>query len=168
MHEVRSAHLVLGLLASAIDIFIETAGVAGFEIGDDEARVDAVGPCFGSRDDALDAEDEVEAIGAAEVDCLGRAIMAVGAQQAAQEALGLLPAGALCRPQHGGDEAAGAVEHDDRLKTIFVMMRVEKAELLATELSRLACRDVGENAPDIVAAARTPPSSNSQARAVGA
>ena len=119
--------MVLGLAASAIDIFVETAGVAGFEIGDDEARVDAVGPGFGSRDDALDsapalraveeflvaprlagrrrrlerglgsgleaedmrsqrrrrgdAEDEVEAIGAAEVDRLGRAIMAVGAQQ---------------------------------------------------------------------------------------
>ena len=36
--------MVLGLAAAAVDIFIETAGVAGLEIGDDEARVDAVGP----------------------------------------------------------------------------------------------------------------------------
>ena len=56
-----------------------------------------------------------------------RPIGADGAQQAAQEALGLLSAGAPRRPQHGGDEAAGAVEHDDRLKTIFVVMRVEEA-----------------------------------------
>jgi hypothetical protein len=92
-----------------------------------------------------DAEDEVEDIGAAEVDCLGRAIMTIGAQQnfctgpigadgaqqATQEALGLLSTGALGRPQHGGDEAAGAVKYDDRRKAVFVMMRVEEAQLLA-------------------------------------
>jgi hypothetical protein len=36
------------------------------------------------------------------------------------------PAGALGRPQHGGDEAAGAVKHEDRLKAVFVMMGVEE------------------------------------------
>src|SRR5690606_12871671 len=55
-------YVVLGLAASAVDIFVETAGVAGLEIGDDEPRVDAVGPGFGSRDDALDAAPALRAV----------------------------------------------------------------------------------------------------------
>lgn len=54
--------VVFGLAASAVDIFIKTAGVAGFEIGDDEARVDAVGPGFHSGDDALDPTPALRAV----------------------------------------------------------------------------------------------------------
>jgi hypothetical protein len=92
------------------------------------------------------AEDEVETVGAAEVDRLRRAIMAVGtqqnfglgpiaangAQQAAQEGPDLLAAGPSSGTQNGGDEAAGAVEHDDRLKAVFVIVPIEQPQLLAT------------------------------------
>jgi cobalt-zinc-cadmium efflux system outer membrane protein len=54
--------VVLGLAASAVDILVETAGVAGLEIGDDQARVDAVWPGFGSRDHALDAAPALRAV----------------------------------------------------------------------------------------------------------
>src|SRR5450631_4251442 len=88
-----------------------------------------------------DAEDVVEAVGATEVENLGRAIMAVGAQQnfrsgpagaegaqqTAQERLDLLAARPLGGTEHGGDEAALAVEHDDGLKSVFVVMGVEQA-----------------------------------------
>jgi len=40
------------------------------------------------------------------------------------EALIPLPPGRLAVPQHGGNEAAFATEHDDRLKTIFVVVRI--------------------------------------------
>lgn len=52
-------------------------------------------------------------------------------QQAAQEGAYLLAAGPLGGTKNGGDEAALAVEHDDRLKTIFVVMRIEQPQLLA-------------------------------------
>ena len=91
------------------------------------------------------AEDEVETVGAAEVDRLRRAIMAVatqqdfglgpmaanGAQQAAQQGPDLLAAGPSGGTQNGGDEAAGAIEHDDRLKAVFVIVRIEQPQLLA-------------------------------------
>ena len=91
------------------------------------------------------AEDEVETVGAAEVDRLRRAIMAVatqqdfglgpmaanGAQQAAQQGPDLLAAGPSRIRQNGGDEAAGAVEDDDRLKAVFVIVRIEQPQLLA-------------------------------------
>ena len=92
-----------------------------------------------------DAEDEVEAIGPTPVENLGTAIMAVAAQQnlglgpvgadrpqqAAQKGFDLLAAGPFGGAEHGGDEAALAVEHDDRLKAIFVVMGVEQPQLLA-------------------------------------
>ena len=37
----------------------------------------------------------------------------------------------LGRTQHGGDETARAVEHDDRLKAVFIVIRVEQTQLLA-------------------------------------
>src|SRR5271166_7188005 len=119
--------VVLGLTASAVDVLIEPARVAGGQIGDDKACIGSVGAGLDAGDDALDAapalraveelfeasnlavfrrrlehrrrfglegqdmrsqrrgrrhaEDEVETVGAAEVDRLRRAIMAVAAQQ---------------------------------------------------------------------------------------
>ena len=52
-------------------------------------------------------------------------------QQAAQEGADLLAAGPFGGTKHGGDEAAFAVEHDDRLKAVFVVMRIEQPQLLA-------------------------------------
>src|SRR5271166_3892595 len=92
-----------------------------------------------------DAEDVVEAAGATPIENLGAAIMAVGpqqdlgvrpvsadrAQQAPQEGLDLLAARSLGGTKHGGDEAALAVEHDDRLKSVFVVVGVEQPQLLA-------------------------------------
>src|SRR6204780_3744631 len=92
-----------------------------------------------------DAEDIVEPVGATEVENLWRAIVAVaahqdlyprpvganGAQQAAQKGLDLLAAGAFGRAQHSSDETALAIEHDDGLKAVFVVVRVEQAQLLA-------------------------------------
>ena len=54
-----------------------------------------------------------------------------GAQQPAQEGSDLLAAGPFGGTKNGGDEAAGAVEHDDRLKSVFVIMGVEQPQLLA-------------------------------------
>ena len=85
--------------------------------------------CRGWRD----AEDVVEAARATPIENLGTAIMAVGpqqdlgvrpvsadrAQQAPQEGLDLLAARPLGGTKHGGDEAALAVEHDDRLKSVL-------------------------------------------------
>jgi hypothetical protein len=76
-----------------------------------------------------DAQDVIEPVGATPVENLGTAIVTVAAQQylglrpvgadrsqqAAQEGAYLLAAGPFGRAKHGGDEAAGAVEHDDRL-----------------------------------------------------
>jgi hypothetical protein len=54
-----------------------------------------------------------------------------GAHETAQEGLDFLAAGPFGGPKDGGDEAALAVEHDDRLKAILVIMRVEQPQLLA-------------------------------------
>jgi hypothetical protein len=53
-----------------------------------------------------------------------------GAYQAAEESAGLPPARPLCRAQHGGDGAALAVEHDDRLEAVLVVVGVEEPQLL--------------------------------------
>ena len=52
-------------------------------------------------------------------------------QQAAQKGADLLAARPLGRAKHGGDEAALAVEDDDRLKAVFVVMGIEQPQLLA-------------------------------------
>src|SRR6202795_2686631 len=93
-----------------------------------------------------DAEDVIEAARATPIENLRAAIMAVGpqqdlgvrpvsadrAQQAPQEGLDLLAARPLGGTKHGGDEAAFAVEHDDRLKSVFVVVGVEQPQLLTT------------------------------------
>ena len=98
--------------------------------------------CRGWRD----AEDVIEAIGATPIENLRTAIVAVGPQQdlgvrpvsadraqpAPQEGLDLLAARPLGGTKHGGDEAAFAVEHDDRLKSVFVVVGVEQPQLLTT------------------------------------
>jgi hypothetical protein len=45
--------------------------------------------------------------------------------------LDLLAAGPFGGTQDGGDEATVAIEHDNRLKAIFVMVRIEEPQLLA-------------------------------------
>ena len=96
--------------------------------------------CRGRRD----AEDEVDPLARHQSMHLGPAIVAVGAdqdprlgpvgadrpQQAAQVSPDLLPAGPFGRTQHGRDEPALAIEHDDRLEAIFVIMGVEQPQLL--------------------------------------
>ena len=91
-----------------------------------------------------DAEDEVQPLGAAEVEHLRRAVVAVGADQdlhprpvaadlahqPAQKGAGLgapRPAG---RAQHGGHRPALAVEHHDRLEAVLVVVGVEEPQLL--------------------------------------
>ena len=132
----------------AIEKFLETTKLAvprrglesrlraGFE------TFDMVAQCRGWRD----AEDVVEAARATPIENLGTAIMAVGPQQdlgvrpvsadrahkAPQEGLDLLAARPLGGTKHGGDEAALAVEHDDRLKSVFVVVGVEQPQLLTT------------------------------------
>ena len=49
-----------------------------------------------------------------------------------QEGLDLLAARPLGGTKHGGDEAAFAVEHNDRLKSVFVVVGVEQPQLLTT------------------------------------
>ena len=68
---------------------------------------------------------------AAHQDLYPRPVGANGAQQAAQKGLDLLAAGAFGRAQHSSDETALAIEHDDGLKAVFVVVRVEQAQLLA-------------------------------------
>ena len=60
-----------------------------------------------------------------------RPVGADGGDQAAQPLDDHAPAGPAGRAQHGGDHAPLAIEHHDRLKAVFVMVRVEQAELLA-------------------------------------
>src|SRR6185312_8530905 len=92
-----------------------------------------------------DAQNVVDAVGAAPIEHQRAAIMAVAAQQD----LGLRPVGAdgaqqapqqgndlgAARPfggtQHSGDEAAFAVEHDDGLEAVFIVMGVEQPQLLS-------------------------------------
>jgi hypothetical protein len=52
-------------------------------------------------------------------------------QQATQESTDLLAERPFGGAKHRRDEAAFAVEYDDRLKTIFVVMRIEEPQLLA-------------------------------------
>src|ERR1700730_8221802 len=92
-----------------------------------------------------DAQDVIETVGPTPVENFGTAIMAVGAQQdlgvwpvgadrpqqAAQEGADLLATRPFGGAKHSCDEAALAVEYDDRLKTIFVVMRIEEPQLLA-------------------------------------
>jgi hypothetical protein len=92
-----------------------------------------------------DTENEIDALGATEVQHLGCAVVAVGAEQdldprpvaadlahqAAEEATHLPPGGPTRRAKQGGDGAALAVEHDDRLEAVFVVVGVEQPELLA-------------------------------------
>jgi len=91
-----------------------------------------------------DAEDEIETLGVAEIQHFGRAVVAVsaeqdvharpvspnGADQAAQKAARLAPGGAAGGAQQGGHGAPLAVEDDDRLEAIFIIVGVEQAELL--------------------------------------
>src|ERR1039458_7837017 len=91
-----------------------------------------------------DAQDVIETVGPTPVENLRTAIMTVGtqqdlglrpvgadcAQQAAQEAADLLASGPFGGTKNGGDEAALAIEHDDRLKAVFVVMRIEQPQLL--------------------------------------
>ena len=107
---------------------------AGLEIPDMPAQ------CGGRRN----AQDVIEIVGPTPVENLGTAIMTVGAQQdlglrpvgadcaqqAAQEGANLLAAGPFGGTKNGGDEPALAIEHDDRLKAVFVVMRIEQPQLL--------------------------------------
>jgi len=52
-------------------------------------------------------------------------------QHAPKKLLDLHAAWTLGRAQHRGHEAPVAVEHDDRLETVFVVMGVEQTQLLA-------------------------------------
>src|ERR1700739_438938 len=102
---------------------------------------DMAAQCRGRRD----AEDVIEAARPTPIENFGTAIMAVGpqqylgggrvsadrAQQAPEEGFDLLAAWPLGGTKHGGEEAALAVKHDDRLKSVFVVMRVEQPQLLA-------------------------------------
>src|ERR1700716_2980606 len=87
-----------------------------------------------------DAQDIIETIGSTPVENFRTAIMAVGAQQylgvgpvgpdrpqqAAQEGANLLATRPFGGTKHSRDEAAFAVEHDNRLETVFVVMRIEQ------------------------------------------
>ena len=82
-----------------------------------------------------DAQDIIETIGSTPVEDFGTAIMAIGAQQylgvgpvgpdrpqqAAQEGTDLLATRPFGGAKHSCDEAAFAVEHDNRLETVFVV-----------------------------------------------
>ena len=91
------------------------------------------------------AEDVVDAVRLAPVEDLRTGVVAVGAQQdvhlrpvgadradqAAQKGADLDALRPLRRAQDGGDEAALAIEDDDRLEAVVVVMGVEQAQLLA-------------------------------------
>src|ERR1700704_2398599 len=100
--------------------------------------LDMPAQCRGRRD----AQDIIETVGPTPVENFGTAIMAVAThqdfrfrpvgadrpQQAAQESADLLAARSFGGAKHRRDEAAFAVEYDDRLKTIFVVMRIEEPQ----------------------------------------
>ena len=91
-----------------------------------------------------DAEHEVEPLGAADVEDLRRAVMAVRADQdfdlgpvatdlahqPAQEGAGLGTGRTLGRAQHGGHGPALAIEDHDGLEAILVIVGVEEPQLL--------------------------------------
>ena len=93
-----------------------------------------------------DAQGVVDVVGAAPVEHLRPAIMTVAAQedfrlrpmapdrpkQTAEKGLDLLAARTSGRTKDAGDEPAFAIEDDDGLKAILIVMSVEQAQLLAT------------------------------------
>ena len=54
--------VVLGLTASAVDVLIEPARVAGGQIGDDKACIESVRAGLDAGDDALDAAPALRAV----------------------------------------------------------------------------------------------------------
>ena len=88
-----------------------------------------------------DAEDVVEAVGPTPIENFGAVgphqdlgagpASADGAYEPAQEGLDLGAARPFGGTKHSGDEPALAVEHDDRLKAVFVIVGVEQPQLLA-------------------------------------
>jgi len=92
------------------------------------------------------AENKVDAIGAAPVDDQRAAVVAVApdqdprlrpvgpdrADEATQMRADFRAARALRRTQDRGDEPALAIEYHDRLEAVFVVMGVEQPQLLAT------------------------------------
>ena len=100
--------------------------------------------CRGWRD----AEDVIEAIGATPIENLGPAIVAVGpcsrisvlgqcergsrATGALRKGLISLPLGRLAGRSTAVTKRLFAVEHDDRLKSVFVVVGVEQPQLLTT------------------------------------
>ena len=66
--------MVFGVAAPAIDVFVEAAVVAAFQIGDDEARS---GPLLAPGDDPLDA---APALGAVIQETADRARMIISAR----------------------------------------------------------------------------------------
>ena len=100
------------------------------------------------------AEHPIHPVGAAPVEDFRGGIVAVGAQQdldpgpsrpdradqAAQEGADLMPARALARPQQRGHEAALAVEDDDRLEAVIVVIGVEQPQLLGYHARGRRCR----------------------------
>ncbi len=91
------------------------------------------------------AEQPIHPVGATPIEDFRGGIVAVGTQQdldpgpsgadrtdeAAKEGADLTPARALARPQQRGHEAALAVEDDNRLEAVIVVIGVEQAQLLA-------------------------------------
>ena len=69
------------------------------------------------------------------------------AHQAAEEATHLPPGRPAGGAQQGGDGAALAVEHDDRLEAVFVVVGVEQAKLLAAMDGIEGVVDVKRDAP---------------------
>jgi hypothetical protein len=132
---------------SAVEEFLEAAHFAILGSGI-ETRLCGSFQCLdmaAQRRGRRDAEDEFDAVCPAPVDDLGSAIMAIGtqqdgrlrpvgtdrAQEAAQQGSDLFAVRPLRRTQHGGDETTVAVEHDNRLKAVLVVMGVEETQLLA-------------------------------------
>ena len=60
-----------------------------------------------------------------------RPVGADRAQEAAQKGADLRALRPFGGTQHGGDKAAPAVEYDNRLEAVFIVMRVEQPQLLA-------------------------------------
>ena len=91
-------------------------------------------------------QNEVDPVGATPIDDLRAAIRAVspdqdlrhrpvgpdGPEQPAQEGADFRPFRALGRPQHGGDEVPLAIEDDEGLEPVLVIMGIEQPQLLAT------------------------------------
>jgi hypothetical protein len=90
-------------------------------------------------------EGIIDAVGAAEAQHFGRAIMAVDAQQdldprpmaanardhAAPQRHDLAPVRRSRRVQHGTHQATVAIEHHDRLEAVLILIGTEQRQLLA-------------------------------------